>query len=47
MEATLDRAARIIADMGASAPTRNKLLSTGLAVDAEKEKYRMRTGHSI
>ena len=47
MEARFVRSAKIIEEMGAVKATKEKLLSTGLAIDVEKERYRLLTGHSI
>ena len=47
MEARFVRSAKIIEEMGAAKTTKEKLLSTGLVIDAEKERYRLLTGRSI
>ena len=41
IEARFVRSAKIIEEMGAAKATKEKLLSTGLAIDAEKERYRL------
>ena len=40
MEARFARSTKIIEEMGAAKATKEKLLSTGLAIDAGKERYR-------
>ena len=47
MEARFVRSTKIIEEMGAAKTTKEKLLSTGLVIDAEKERYRLLTGRSI
>ena len=47
MEARFVRSAKIIEEIGAAKTTKEKLLSTGLVIDAEKERYRLLTGRSI
>ena len=47
MEARFVRPAKTIEEMGSVKATKEKLLSTGLAIDAEKERYRLLTGRSI
>ena len=47
MEARFVRSAKIIEEMGAAKATKEKLLSTGLVMDAEKERYRLLTGRSV
>ena len=47
MEARFVRSAKIIEEIGAAKTTKEKLLSTGLVINAEKERYRLLTGRSI
>ena len=47
MEARFVRSAKIIEEMDAAKTTKEKLLSTGLVIDAEKERHRLLTGRSI
>ena len=47
MEARFVRSAKIIEEMGAAKATKEKLLFTELAIDAEKERYRLLTGCPI
>ena len=46
-DASIERIARIFAEMGADAATMEKVCSIRSAADAEKEKYRKMTGRSI
>ena len=47
VDASIERIARIFAEMGADAATMEKVRSIRSAADAEKEKYRKMTGRSI
>ena len=46
-DASIERIARIFAEMGADAATMEKMRSIRSAADAEKEKYRKMTGRPI
>ena len=46
-DASIERVARIFAEMGVDAATMEKACSIRSAADAEKEKYRKMTGRSI
>ena len=46
-EARFVRSAKIIGEVGAAKATKEKPLSTGLAVGAGKERYRLLTGHPV